>query len=84
MSATCLRRGLQVWKWERWSARKIPSYYLGEQFEPTALHLHEGHTSPPSPLSEARAPSKAERGFGRLVSRLTGRAPHGGRRSSLA
>eukprot|EP00967_Tisochrysis_lutea_P087996 scaffold124615_cov30-Tisochrysis_lutea.AAC.7 len=43
---------LEVYTYEKWTGRKIPAYYEGEQFEPTALHMREGRTSPPEPLTE--------------------------------
>jgi len=43
---------LDVYTYEKWSGRKIPAYYEGEQFEPTALTMSEGKTSAPEPLTE--------------------------------
>ena len=47
------RNYLEIYTFDRWIARKIPTFYVGEHFEPTRLQMSEGSTSPPSYLSES-------------------------------
>ena len=47
------RNYLEVYTYDRWSARKIPVFHEGAHFVPTSLMMTSGHTTPPSPLSES-------------------------------
>lgn len=47
------RNYLEVYVYERWSDKEIPDYEAVEEFEPTAVELHEGATQPPPLLTEA-------------------------------
>ncbi|XP_003738893.2 DNA topoisomerase 3-alpha [Galendromus occidentalis] len=47
------RNYLDVYPYEKWSAKVIPSYREGETFTPTEILMSEGRTSAPSLLTEA-------------------------------
>lgn len=47
------RNYLEVYHYDRWNAKEIHTYIMGNTFQPTELSLHEGSTSAPSILTEA-------------------------------
>lgn len=47
------RNYLDVYIYEKWNAKEIHQYQVGNVFEPTELSMPEGTTSPPSLLTEA-------------------------------
>ena len=47
------RNYLDVYQYDRWTAKKIPTFHVGEHFVPTRLEMAEGMTTPPSYLSES-------------------------------
>lgn len=47
------RNYLDVYPYDRWSAKIIPVYEQGSQFQPTAIEMVDGQTSPPQLLTEA-------------------------------
>ncbi|KAG5832859.1 hypothetical protein ANANG_G00295660 [Anguilla anguilla] len=47
------RNYLDVYPYDRWSTKVIPTYEQGTQFQPTAIEMVDGQTSPPQLLSEA-------------------------------
>ncbi|MBN3306928.1 TOP3A topoisomerase, partial [Amia calva] len=47
------RNYLDVYPYDRWSAKVIPVYERGAQFQPTAIEMVDGETSPPQLLTEA-------------------------------
>ncbi|KAL0992506.1 hypothetical protein UPYG_G00094240 [Umbra pygmaea] len=47
------RNYLDVYPYDRWSAKVIPVYEQGSQFQPTAIEMLDGQTSPPQLLTEA-------------------------------
>uniref|UniRef100_A0A3Q2PYL7 DNA topoisomerase n=1 Tax=Fundulus heteroclitus TaxID=8078 RepID=A0A3Q2PYL7_FUNHE len=47
------RNYLDVYPYERWSAKLIPVYEQGSQFQPSAIEMVDGQTSPPQLLTEA-------------------------------
>nr|XP_061805264.1 DNA topoisomerase 3-alpha-like [Nerophis lumbriciformis] len=47
------RNYLDVYPYDRWSAKVIPVYEQGSQFQPTAIEMTDGQTSPPQLLTEA-------------------------------
>uniref|UniRef100_A0A8C2X3E6 DNA topoisomerase n=1 Tax=Cyclopterus lumpus TaxID=8103 RepID=A0A8C2X3E6_CYCLU len=47
------RNYLDVYPYDRWSAKVIPVYEQGSQFQPSAVEMVDGQTSPPQLLSEA-------------------------------
>ncbi|KFB52593.1 AGAP010028-PA-like protein [Anopheles sinensis] len=54
-SGLCIheRNYLEVYPYDRWSAKEIHPYRVGHTFEPTELGLHEGSTTAPNMLTEA-------------------------------
>lgn len=44
---------LDVYIYERWTDKNIPSFREGERLTPDAVEMKEGHTTPPSLLTEA-------------------------------
>ncbi|KAM8844721.1 DNA topoisomerase 3-alpha isoform 2-T3 [Spinachia spinachia] len=47
------RNYLDVYPYDRWSAKVIPVYVQGSQFQPSAIEMADGQTSPPQLLTEA-------------------------------
>lgn len=47
------RNYLDVYIYDKWTGRKIPTFYEGEHFTPSRLELAEGSTTPPSYLTES-------------------------------
>ena len=47
------RNYLEVYTYDRWTGRKIPTFHEGEHFVPSSLLLSSGTTSPPSYLTES-------------------------------
>ncbi|XP_068435573.1 DNA topoisomerase 3-alpha isoform X2 [Clinocottus analis] len=47
------RNYLDVYPYDRWSAKVIPVYEQGSQFQPSAVEMTDGQTSPPQLLTEA-------------------------------
>ncbi|XP_008328483.1 DNA topoisomerase 3-alpha isoform X1 [Cynoglossus semilaevis] len=47
------RNYLDVYPYDRWSAKVIPVYEQGFQFQPTSIEMLDGQTSPPELLTEA-------------------------------
>ncbi|XP_077396561.1 DNA topoisomerase 3-alpha isoform X2 [Festucalex cinctus] len=47
------RNYLDVYPYDRWSAKVIPVYEEGSQFQPSAIEMVDGQTSPPQLLTEA-------------------------------
>ncbi|XP_071403367.1 DNA topoisomerase 3-alpha [Centroberyx affinis] len=47
------RNYLDVYPYDRWSAKVIPVYEQGSQFQPSAIEMVDGQTSPPQLLTEA-------------------------------
>ncbi|XP_033827108.1 DNA topoisomerase 3-alpha [Periophthalmus magnuspinnatus] len=47
------RNFLDVYPYDKWSAKVIPVYEQGSQFQPTAIEMLDGNTSPPQLLTEA-------------------------------
>ncbi|XP_047428645.1 DNA topoisomerase 3-alpha [Mugil cephalus] len=47
------RNYLDVYPYDRWSAKVIPVYEQNSQFQPTAIEMVDGQTSPPQLLTEA-------------------------------
>ncbi|XP_029294340.1 DNA topoisomerase 3-alpha isoform X1 [Cottoperca gobio] len=47
------RNYLDVYPFERWSTKVIPVYEQGSQFQPSAIEMMDGQTSPPQLLTEA-------------------------------
>ena len=45
---------LEVYPWDRWTAKRVPLMRVGDSFEPTRLEMTEGRTAPPDLLSEVR------------------------------
>ena len=44
---------LDVYPYERWNAKQIHDYEAVLEFEPSAINMVAGETSPPKPLTEA-------------------------------
>ncbi|ESO84774.1 hypothetical protein LOTGIDRAFT_236127 [Lottia gigantea] len=44
---------LEVYPYERWNAKEIPVYNVGDKFEPSSIEMVSGETSAPPLLSEA-------------------------------
>ena len=44
---------LAVYKYEKWTAVKVPVCKAGDKFTPKKLLMLEGRTSPPEPISES-------------------------------
>jgi len=42
-----------VYPWEKWSDRTIPSFAPGDKFKPTAVNVVRGETTPPSLMTES-------------------------------
>ncbi|XP_058510330.1 DNA topoisomerase 3-alpha [Solea solea] len=47
------RNYLDVYPYDRWSTKVIPVYEHGSQFQPSAIEMVDGQTSPPQLLTEA-------------------------------
>uniref|UniRef100_A0A3B5MK04 DNA topoisomerase n=1 Tax=Xiphophorus couchianus TaxID=32473 RepID=A0A3B5MK04_9TELE len=47
------RNYLDVYPYERWSTKLLPVYEQGSQFQPSAIEMVDGQTSPPQLLTEA-------------------------------
>ncbi|KAM6914565.1 LOW QUALITY PROTEIN: DNA topoisomerase 3-alpha [Lycodopsis pacificus] len=47
------RNYLDVYPYDRWSAKVIPVFEQGSQFQPSAVEMVDGQTSPPQLLTEA-------------------------------
>lgn len=47
------RNYLDVYIYEKWNAKEIHQYQIGNTFQPTELTMPEGTTSPPNLLTEA-------------------------------
>lgn len=47
------RNYLDVYVYEKWNAKEIHQYQVGNTFQPTELSMPEGTTSPPNLLTEA-------------------------------
>ena len=47
------RNWLEVYRWERWMASKVPTLRVGECFEPESLLMTEGHTESPQAITES-------------------------------
>ncbi len=47
------RNWLDIYKWEHWSAKKVPHFNIGDEFEPQSFTMEEGSTESPSPISES-------------------------------
>ncbi|XP_034046272.1 DNA topoisomerase 3-alpha isoform X2 [Thalassophryne amazonica] len=47
------RNYLDIYPYDRWNAKVIPVYEQGSQFQPTAIEMMDGQTSPPQLLTEA-------------------------------
>uniref|UniRef100_A0A8C5A0A4 DNA topoisomerase n=1 Tax=Gadus morhua TaxID=8049 RepID=A0A8C5A0A4_GADMO len=47
------RNYLDVYPYDRWSTKVIPVYQQGSQFQPTAIEMVDGQTSPPQLLTES-------------------------------
>lgn len=47
------RNFLDVYPYDKWSAKVIPVYEQGSQFQPNAIEMVDGQTSPPQLLTEA-------------------------------
>jgi DNA topoisomerase IA len=47
------RNYLEVYPYDKWSAKEIPNFQEGEQFVPTVCEIKDGQTSSPSLLTEA-------------------------------
>uniref|UniRef100_A0A8D3C4V5 DNA topoisomerase n=1 Tax=Scophthalmus maximus TaxID=52904 RepID=A0A8D3C4V5_SCOMX len=47
------RNYLDVYPYDRWSTKIIPVYEQGSQFQPSAIEMVDGQTSPPQLLTEA-------------------------------
>ncbi|XP_028267371.1 DNA topoisomerase 3-alpha [Parambassis ranga] len=47
------RNYLDVYPYDRWSTKLIPVYEQGSQFQPSAIEMVDGQTSPPQLLTEA-------------------------------
>ncbi|KAM9843380.1 DNA topoisomerase 3-alpha [Aulostomus maculatus] len=47
------RNYLDVYPYDRWSTKVIPVYEQGSQFQPSAVEMVDGQTSPPQLLTEA-------------------------------
>ncbi|XP_045929127.1 DNA topoisomerase 3-alpha isoform X1 [Micropterus dolomieu] len=47
------RNYLDVYPYDRWSSKLIPVYEQGSQFQPSAIEMVDGQTSPPQLLTEA-------------------------------
>eukprot|EP00941_MAST-03F_sp_MAST-3F-sp1_P000957 g957.t1 len=46
------RNYLDIYKYEKWKGKTMPSFEIGAFFQPTSLTLHMGTTSPPDLISE--------------------------------
>ncbi|KAL4241091.1 DNA topoisomerase 3-alpha [Mactra antiquata] len=44
---------LEVYTYEKWSGKEIPVFEKGDEFEPSAIEMNNGETTPPPLLSEA-------------------------------
>ena len=47
------RNYLDVYPYEKWSAKELPNYQMEEKFTPTEMQMKEGETSPPQLLTES-------------------------------
>nr|XP_015800866.2 DNA topoisomerase 3-alpha [Nothobranchius furzeri] len=55
------RNYLDVYPYDRWSTKVIPVYEQGSQFQPSAIEMVDGQTSPPQLLTESDLISLMER-----------------------
>lgn len=46
------RNYLEVFTFERWKGKQLPAFAVGQTFQPLSINLQDGHTTPPSLLSE--------------------------------
>ena len=46
------RNYLNIYMYDRWNGKKVPSFEEGHEFEPSALELKDGKTNPPPLLKE--------------------------------
>ncbi len=46
------RNYLEIFRYERWTGNVLPLWEVGQTVQPTSIQLREGHTTPPSLLSE--------------------------------
>lgn len=51
--AVTAKNYLNVYPYERWSDKTLPVYHTGDTFMPTSIDMVDGHTQPPSLLTEA-------------------------------
>lgn len=51
--AVLARNYLDVYPYDKWEARTVPAYEVGEAFVPTSVELSESRTVPPAPITEA-------------------------------
>ena len=47
------RNWLEIYRWEKWSARKVPKLNIGEKFIPSSFMMMEGHTESPQAMTES-------------------------------
>mgnify|MGYP000984354533 CR=1 FL=1 len=44
---------MEVYTFDKWADKFVPTFHEGEQFRPNILKIDKGKTSAPSPLTEA-------------------------------
>jgi DNA topoisomerase III len=44
---------LEVYTFDKWAEKFIPSFYQGQEFVPNSLKVEKGSTQAPNPLTEA-------------------------------
>lgn len=49
------RNYLDVYKYDRWTAKKVPTMRVGEIFEPRSVMMISGHTTPPRTYQRGRS-----------------------------
>ena len=54
------RNYLDVYTYDRWNAKTIPTFHEGEHFVPSRLEMSSGQTSAPNPLTEAELIAEME------------------------
>ena len=47
------RNYLDVYTYDRWTGKKVPTLQVGEVFKPASIQMTQGHTTPPEPINEA-------------------------------
>jgi DNA topoisomerase-3 len=63
------RNYLEVYPYEKWSAKEIHIYQSGQTFEPTSIEMRDGETSAPNLLTEADLIALMEKhGIGKVCS----------------